>query len=131
MISGMDDEIKELMKEERMVKSEWKDGKEKETKLENIRLKISKNIAENIEMEMEKKVEQITTARYLQAEIFKIRRNMKKIENMDFPLKDKDGNVRVSKEGIDEVISTYFKQVWAESSERRMGRILGLCTESL
>ena len=32
-----------------------------------------------------------------------------------FPLKDESGNIRVSKEGIDNVISTHFSKVFAQN----------------
>ena len=114
-IKGVDESIKKLMNEERMVKKEWDTGQEKDVKLEEIRSEISGKIAENIERSMERKMEEITTAKCPQAEVFKVRRNIAKAENMDFPLKDENGNTRVTKEGIDDVISSHFHKVFKQN----------------
>ena len=111
---GLDSEIKQLMSEERNVKK-WNDSREKEEKLKDIRAEISQRIAANIETEMKNKVHSITSAKCPQAEVFKIRRNMNKTENLDFPLKDSDGNIRVTKQGIDEVISSHFCKVFNQN----------------
>ena len=105
----MDGETKKLLQEERSVKKEWREGKEKDIKLEDIRSEISRNIAANIEQEMEEKLQKISDAKYPQAEIFKVRKNIKKSQNLDFPLRDINGNIRVTREGIDEVITSHFK----------------------
>ena len=113
--SGVDDKTKKLIQEERIVKKEWKEGKEKDTKLEEIRNEISSNIATNIEQSMEEKLQNISSAKYPQAEVFKIRRNATKTPNLDFPLKDMNGNTRVTKEGIDEVITSHFGKVFSQN----------------
>ena len=112
---GLDGDIKQLMSEERNVKKNWNDSREKEEKLRDIREEISQRIAANIETEMKSKVHSVTTAKCPQAEVFKIRRNIRKTENLDFPLKDSDGNVRVTKQGIDKVISSHFCKVFNQN----------------
>ena len=113
--SGVDEKTKMLLQEERNVKRDWEDGKEKEVKLEQIRSDISSNIAINIEQVMEEKVNNIACAKHPQAEVFRIRRNVNKSPNLDFPLKDSDGNIRVTREGIDEVISAHFGKVFRQN----------------
>ena len=114
-MKGIDESIKKLMNEERVVKRDWLNGQCKDAKLEQVRTEISDKIAKNIEKEMEKKIEEIASSKCPQAEVFKVRRNMAKTISMDFPLKDERGNIRVSKEGIDNVISTHFSKVFAQN----------------
>ena len=47
--SGIDDEVKELVKEERKVKKEWSGGTEKDRRLIEIREEVSIKIAKNLE----------------------------------------------------------------------------------
>ena len=105
---GLDPEIKQLMQEERNVKKDWVEGREKGEKLNCLQAEISQKIAENVEAAMAEKVHKISLSKCPQAEVFKIRRNINRTESMDFPLSDTKGNVRVTKEGIDEVISPHF-----------------------
>ena len=112
---GLDPEIKQLMQEERTVKKDWVEGREKGEKLNCLQAEISQKIAENVEAAMAEKVHKISLSKCPQAEVFKIRRNINRTESMDFPLKDTKGNVRVSKEGIDEVISSHFGQVFNQN----------------
>ena len=112
---GIDQTIKQLMNKEGSIKRKFPDGKEKEEKLNEIRAEIGNRIAENIEKAMEHKVEKISQAKYPQAEVFKIRKSFSRTENLDFPFKDKNGNIRVSRNGIDEVISTYFTEVFNQN----------------
>ena len=115
MKRGIDQSIKHLMVEEGDIKRELPDGMEKEEKLSQIRTEIGKRIAENIEKMMEQKVEKISEAKCPQAEVFKIRRNFTRAANLDFPLKDRNGNIRVTKNGIDDVISSHFTEVFNQN----------------
>ena len=115
-IQGVDEEIKELIREERIVKKEWKSGQEKDKKLEAIRSEISWKIAENVEESMITKMKEVTASKCPQAEVFKVRRNVAKTEIVDFPLKDENGNIRVTREGIDEVISNHFQKVFKQNN---------------
>ena len=112
---GIDHGIKQLMKEERNIKVSVSDGKEKEEKLEEIRGKIGQRIAENIEEMMDAKVKKVTSAKCPQAEVFRIRRNFSKTENVDFPLKDESGNIRVTRNEIDGIISSHFNKVFSQN----------------
>ena len=114
---GIDHGIKQLILEERDIKKEMPDGKEKEVKLKEIRTEIGCRIADNIEKVMESKVEKISSAKCPQAEVFKIRKNFSRTENLDFPLKDNNGNIRVTHQGIDEVISSHFNKVFSQNSQ--------------
>ena len=112
---GLDPAIKQLMQEERNVKRDWIEGKEKEEKLSSLQAEISRGIAANIESKMEEKVYKVTSAKCPQAEVFKIRRNVNITERLDFPLKDTNGNIRVTKQGIDGVISAHFGKVFDQN----------------
>ena len=112
---GIDRNIKQLMVKEGNIKRDLPDGKDKEEKLSQIRAEIGRRIAENIEKMMEHKVEKISEAKCPQAEVFRIRKNFTRTENLDFPLKDRNGNIRVTKNGIDEVISSHFTEVFNQN----------------
>ena len=114
-IRGVDEHIKNLMHEERRIKKEYHKEQNKSGKLEQIRKEISERLTENMEKEMQKKVEEISGSKYPQAEVFKLRRQMTKTENLDFPLKDEKGNIRVTAEGIDEVINKHFEKVFDQN----------------
>ena len=58
-VEGVDDNIRTLVQEERIVKKEWGEGQDKEKKLSEIRSEISSSIATNIEHMMEEKVQKI------------------------------------------------------------------------
>ena len=116
---GVDSEIKELMLKEREVKGEWKVGVEKQEKLDQIREEISKKISVNLEKSTKEKIDNIAKSKCPQAEVFKIRKSIRKSESMDFPLKDMNGNVRVSKQGIDQVISDHFNKVFKQNPVAR------------
>jgi hypothetical protein len=113
--SGLDCDIKELIHEEREVKVSWKEGMEKQQKLVLIREEISLKIAANLEKSSKEKLNDIANSKCPHAEVFKIRKNTKRSERMDFPLKDVNGNIRVSKRGIDEVISNHFQKVFKQN----------------
>ncbi len=76
---------------------------------------ISVAIASNVKAEMEKKMEKLMNSSCPQAEVFKVRRESKKNVAMDFPLKDHEGIIRVSREGIDKVISDHFIKVFKQN----------------
>ena len=59
------------MNEERVVKRDWLNGQCKDAKLDQVRYEISDKIANNIEKEMEKKIEEIASSKCPQAEVFK------------------------------------------------------------
>ena len=114
-MKGIDDRVKRLMEMERDIKSRGQ-SEMKQNKLLEIQKEIGETIAENIKLEMENKLEKITQSSCPQAEVFKIRRETKRNVSMDFPLKDKSGNIRVSRDGIDTVISDHFTKVFQQNS---------------
>jgi hypothetical protein len=105
----------DLVKEERKVKKEWISSAEKDKRLDEIREEVSIRIAKNLEDAADEKLRKLCTSSCPPAEVFKIRRHRKKTECLDFPLKDKKGNIRVTREGIDEVISDHFKKVFNQN----------------
>ena len=77
-----------MINQERVVKKEWLNGHCKDTKLDKVRSEISDKIVKNIEKDMEKEIREMASSKCLQAEVFKIRKNIAKTINIDFPLKD-------------------------------------------
>ena len=75
--SGIDSEVKELVKEERKVKKGWSNGAEKDQKLTEIREEVSCKIASNLEKVADEKLQKIAQSACPQAEVFKIRRKTK------------------------------------------------------
>ncbi len=93
---GIDEHVKQLMNEERKLKNQV-DSVEKKRKLVQLHDMISEAIADNVKDEMEKKMEKLRNSSCPQAEVFKVRRESKKTESMDFPLKDWEGNVSLER----------------------------------
>ena len=110
-VKGLDRDIKDLMEKERWIKKNVLDNAERCIKLSVVRKKISDLLEKNLSHEMSEKVIKVSTSKNPQAEIFKIRRECKTNVRVDFPLKDGEGNVQVTKQGIDKVISVHFKKV--------------------
>ena len=80
-----------------------------------IRSEIGESIAENLRLEMEDKLDRVKKASCPQAEVFKIRKQYKKSIPMDFPLKDINGKIRVTRAGVDEVITDHFNKVFQQN----------------
>ena len=87
------------------------DNVERGRKLAEIQKVISMKIAQNVTLEMQGKVQAIIESKQPQTKVFKVRRNMKKTSNVDFPLKDSGGVLQVSRSGIDKIIGDHFKRV--------------------
>ncbi len=114
-IKGVDQEVKLLLARERSIKSSTKEADVKEKELKEIQNKISTMIAKNLSNEMQEKIHKLSEASCPHAEVFKIRRNNKRSVNLDFPLKDVKGHIRVTRDGVDEVISHHFQKVFEQN----------------
>ena len=88
---------------------------ERGKQLFEIQKSVNKELGIKRRKEMERKVNMVINAKQPQAEIFKTRRNMKKVTNIDFPLKDNKGNIQVTKIGINKVITTHYNKVFAQN----------------
>ena len=75
-----------------------------------IQEQISRKIAANVSAKVEAQVKEIITSKQPQAKVFGIRRNAKKTGNIDFPLKDENGVLQVSRLGVDKIISRHFQR---------------------
>ena len=74
-----------------------------------------KKISENIQAEIEEKVNEIILSDQPQTKVFNVRKNRRQISNIDFPLKDENGVLQVSREGINQVILKHFKKVFNQN----------------
>ena len=74
----------------------------------------SSNITDITDLAMEESIRKVTTASNPYAEVFKIRKRMKRSEAVGFPLKDSKGNLQVDKHGIDGVINQHFVKVFSQ-----------------
>ena len=115
VISGVNDVVRLLFKEEKWIRENVVDNPERGRRIAEVRKEISKEIEANRRYDIFEKVKQITTAKNPQGEIFKIRRQRKTVEKIGFPLKDKEGNIQVSKDGIDRVINCHFEKVFRQN----------------
>ena len=98
------------MKEEKWIRRNVKLNPERGKMLAEIQKKIGEELSVKLIEEMERKVEKVINAKQPQSEVFKIRRNRNKIANIDFPLKDNNNNIQVTKYGIDQVITTHINK---------------------
>ena len=114
-LRGVDDEIKLLLREERWIRENIVTNPERGRRIAETQKLIAEKIAENMSCEVEQKVNQIIQSDRPQSKVFNVRRKMKQTTNLDFPLKDKNGVVQVSKEAIDQIISEHFKKVFAQN----------------
>ena len=114
-VKGVDDELKEMLDEEKWIRRNVITNPERGRRLAEIQKKISVKIASNIESEMENKVNGILQSANPHSKVFGVRRNLKKDKNLDFPLRDKDGGVQVSKQGVDKIITEHFQNVFSQN----------------
>ena len=115
MTNGITKEVKELLQEERNIRENVLQNPERGRKIYEIQQRIQKKIVENVEKECKVKIGNIINAKNPQSEVFKVRRNFKKPENIGFPLKDKNGIVRNDKNEIDKVINEHFTNVFQQN----------------
>ena len=114
-LPGVDAEVKELLREERLIRKNVTDNVEKGRRIFEVQKRISGKIADNLKAETEGKVLDIVHADNPQSKIFNIRRKVKKNSFVDFPLKDSNGVLQVSKTGIDQIISEHFRKVFSQN----------------
>ena len=112
---GVDPEVRELLKEEKVIRRTELDNVEKGRRISEIQKLISQKIASNIVAETQAKVSEIVESDNPQSKIYSIRRNVRKNNNIDFPLKDSNGVLQVSKSGVDQVISKHFQKVFSQN----------------
>ena len=116
---GVDAEMKILLDREKWIRENILENPERGQKIADIQMLISEKIAEKLQCETEEKVNKIIQSERPQSKVFSVRRNTRKITNIDFPLKDVNGVVQVSREGIDKIITTHFKKVFAQNGVPR------------
>ena len=112
---GVDSEVKELLKEEKVIRRSVSDNVERGRRISEIQKVISQKIAANLVSETQEKVLEVVKADNPQSKVYSIRRKFKKNHNIDFPLKDKNGVLQVSKDGVDMVISEHFRKVFSQN----------------
>ena len=84
-------------------------------KLADIQKLISEKITQNVFEETESKVNEVLKSDRPQSKVFHVRRKFREVTNIDFPLKDKNGVLQVSVEGIDQIIKQHFNKVFAQN----------------
>ncbi len=112
---GVDPEVKELLKKESWIRANVSDSVEKGRAIFEIRKQISVKIKANLSAEVEEKVKEIVQSKQPQSKVFGVRRFVKKDFNIDFPLKDGNGVLQVSREGVDKIITNHFNKVFAQN----------------
>ena len=86
---------------------------ERGRRIHEIQKNISQKVAVNLRALTEEKVLAIVEADNPHSKVFNLRRNIKKNSSVDFPLKDSNGVLQVSKTGINEVITSLTKSTFA------------------
>ena len=112
---GVDQELKALLDEEKLIRMNVLSNPERGQKIANIQKQISDKITENIMVKTEDKINNIIQSDRPQSKVFQVRRNEKATSNIDFPLKDQHGVLQVSKDGIDKIITNHFQKVFAQN----------------
>ena len=85
--SGVCEEVKELMTRERWIKENILTNPDRGRMIFQVRSQINQKIAENSALAMEESIRKVTTASNPYAEVYKIRKRMKRSEAVGFPLK--------------------------------------------
>ncbi len=117
-MGGVDSEVKELMIIERLVKSKVKDGELDEEMLAALQNDIADKIETNLRDRMMEQIDNVVNSKCPEAEVFKVRRHFNNNVVTDFPLRDDEGNVQVTKEGLDGVINKHFTKVFQQNAVR-------------
>ena len=112
---GVNSEVKVLLKKEGWIRSNITDTAVKGRMIFEIQKQISFKIAENLTSEIEEKVQDIIQSPQPQTKVFGLRKHVRKNNNIDFPLKDENGVLQVSKDGVDRVIQNHFQKVFAQN----------------
>ena len=115
MVKGVDAELKELLDKEKWIRENIKENPERGRQIAIIQKEISAKIAANIEIEVESKVNGILHSSNPHSKVFAVRKKQKSNTNIDFPLRDKNGVVQVSKEGVDGIITEHFQKVFKQN----------------
>ena len=114
-IPGVDPEVKELLKRETWIRRNVVDNVEKGRSISEIQKLITGKIADNLTTKLEAQVEDIVKSDNPHSKVFQVRRRTKKNLNIDFPLKDANGVLQVSRIGINRVIKDHFQKVFAQN----------------
>ena len=114
-IPGVNPEVKELLKRETWIRKNVTDNVERGRAISEIQKIISLKIAENLAEKVEAQVQEIIKSDNPHSKVFQVRRKTKKNLNLDFPLKDRNGVLQVSKSGIEKVITDHFQKVFAQN----------------
>ena len=111
----VDSDIKKLLDEEKWVRKNIMVNPERGKRIADLQKSISEKIAENLSKEMEEKVNNILYSENPLSKVFSIRRHENRTVNLDFPLKDENGVVQVSKHAVDQIIRNHFTKVFAQN----------------
>ena len=114
-MKGITKEIRDLMKEEKWIRENIVENPERGRRIAETKKKIKNAVERSRSDEMIEKVNMIRSAKNPAGEIYKIRRDEKKSERVGFPLKDGDGILQVTKEGVHGVIDAHFKRVFMQN----------------
>ena len=114
--AGVNSDVKELLKKEAWIRKSVHDNVKRGREIAEVQRLISQKIAENLTTEMEAKVQDIVKSDNPHSKVFGVRRKLKKCCSLDFPLKDENGVLQVSRSGIDKVISGHFVKVFRQNS---------------
>ena len=112
---GINAYVRDLMREEKWIRDNIMVNPERGRRIAETRKKIREEIGKNRADEILSKVAAIRDAKNPQSEVFKIRRSRKMVEKVGFPLQDTRGRIRVTKDGIDNVIINHFDKVFKQN----------------
>ena len=112
---GITKRVREMIREERWIRENIVENPERGRRIAEVRKNIANEIEMNRKREIFCKVNELQCSKNPQSEIFKIRREKKKAVKIGFPLKDNDGNIQVTKIGIDNVVRCHFEKVFHQN----------------
>ena len=115
-IKGVDEELRSLLAKEKWIRAHVLTNPERGCQISAVLKQIRAKIASNVEAEMEAKVHYILHSSNPHSKVFAVRRRLQSNGRIDFPLRDPNGIIQVSKPGIDTIITNHFRTVFDQNA---------------
>ena len=112
---GVDPEVKVLLKRESWIRRNVTNNAERGRAISEVQKLITQKISENLTASIEAQIQEIVKSDNPHSKVFGVRRKTRMNSNVDFPLRDGNGVLQVSKPGIDHVITEHFRKVFAQN----------------
>ncbi len=114
-VKGITQDMRDMMKEERWIRENVKENPERGRRIAEIKRKLKHAVECSRSEKVMDKINKIQSSKNPASEIFKIRRERSRSENVGFPLKDGEGIIQVTEEGVHKVVDMHFRKVFGQN----------------